>query len=217
MIDSDILKIDKVLSLNVSRETLSELESYKNSIILKNKSINLISKSTEKLINTRHIEDSAQTIEFIDNNDIKICTDLGSGAGLPGIVLGILMKSKKPLFKLIFYEKSYHKSIFLKEMTKKFNLNSEVHRKNIFDERNLTTDVIISRAFKPLPIIFQIAKTNFKNFRYIILYLGKSGKTILNDALKFWKFDYEEKKSITNTESMIVKISNLKKKNNYGK
>ena len=217
MIDSDILKIDKVLSLNVSRETLSELESYKNSIILKNKSINLISKSTEKLINTRHIEDSAQTIEFIDNNDIKICTDLGSGAGLPGIVLGILMKSKKPLFKLIFYEKSYHKSIFLEQMTKKFNLNSEVHRKNIFDERNLITDVIISRAFKPLPIIFQIAKTNFKNFKYIILFLGKSGKKILNDALKFWKFDYEEKKSLTSTESMIVKISNLKKKNNYGK
>ena len=217
MIDSDILKIDKLLSLNVSRETLYQLELYKNSIISKNKSINLISKSTEKLINTRHIEDCAQTIDFIDKNDIKICTDLGSGAGLPGIVLGILMKSKKPLFKLIFYEKSYHKSIFLKEMTKKFNLNSEVHRKNIFDERNLTTDVIISRAFKPLPIIFQIAKNNFKNFRYIILFLGKSGKTILNDALKFWKFDYEEKKSITNTESMIVKISNLKQKNNYGK
>ena len=212
MIDSNILKIDKVLSINVSRETLIELELYKNSIISKNQSINLISKSTEKLINTRHIEDSAQSIDFIDKNDIKICTDLGSGAGLPGIVLGILMKSKKPMFKLIFYEKSYHKSIFLKEMTKKFNLNSEVHRKNIFDERNLTTDVIISRAFKPLPIIFQIAKTNFKNFKYIILFLGKSGKKILDDALKFWKFDYEEKKSLTNTESMIVKISNLKKK-----
>ncbi len=217
MIDSNILKIDKVLSLNVSRETLSELELYKNSIISKNKSINLISKSTEKLINTRHIEDSAQTIDFIDKNDIKTCTDLGSGAGLPGIVLAILMKSKKPVFKLIFYEKSYHKSIFLKEMTKKFNINSEVHRKNIFDERNLTTDVIISRAFKPLPIIFQIAKTNFKNFKYIILFLGKSGKEILNDALKFWKFDYEEKKSLTNTDSTIVKISNLKKRNKYEK
>ncbi|OCW77361.1 hypothetical protein AKH19_03310 [Pelagibacteraceae bacterium GOM-A1] len=213
--DSNILKIDKVLSLNVSRETLLELELYKKLIISKNKSLNLISKSTEKSINTRHIEDSAQSIDFIDKNDIKICTDLGSGAGLPGIVLGILMKSKKPMFKLIFYEKSYHKSIFLKEMTKKFNLNSEVHRKNIFDERNLTTDVIISRAFKPLPIIFQIAKTNFKNFKYIILFLGKSGKKILDDALKFWKFDYEEKQSLTNTDSMIVKISNLKKKDQY--
>tara|TARA_Y100000590_G_C14892313_1_gene703236 strand:- start:188 stop:487 length:300 start_codon:yes stop_codon:yes gene_type:complete len=98
-------------------------------------------------------------------------------------------------------------------MTKKFELNSEIHKKNIFEEKNLNTDVIISRAFKPLPIIFQISQANFKNFKYIILFLGKSGKKILNDALKIWKFDYEEKKSLTNDESTIVKISNLRKKN----
>ena len=213
MIDSNIYKFDKIFDLNVSRETLKELEEYSKSVILKNKTINLISKTTEKSIKCRHIEDSAQTIDFINKNDIKTCTDLGSGAGLPGIVLGILMKPKKPVFKLIFYEKSYHKSIFLEEMTKKFNLNSEIHRKNIFDERNLSTDVIISRAFKPLPIIFQIAQNNFKKFKYIILFLGKSGKKILDDAHKLWKFDYEEKLSLTSEESMIVKISNLKKKN----
>ena len=98
-------------------------------------------------------------------------------------------------------------------MSKKFNLNSEIYQKNIFDERNLKTDVIVSRAFKPLPIIFQIAKNNFKNFKYIILFLGRSGKKILDDALKLWDFDYEEKKSLTSQESTIVKISNLKKKN----
>ena len=213
MIDSNILKIDKLSFSNVSRETLRELNDYSKEIIRRNSSINLISKSTEKSINSRHIEDSAQTIDFINKNDIKVCTDLGSGAGLPGIVLGILMKSKKPIFKLIFYEKSYHKSMFLKQMTKKFNLNSEIHQKNIFNEKNLKTDVIICRAFKPLPIIFQIAKTNFKNFKYIIIFLGKSGKKILNDTHKFWNFDYEEKKSSTNDESFIVKISNLKEKN----
>ena len=212
MIDSNILKIKNFKLSNVSRETLEELKDYSKAIISKNKSINLISKSTEKSINSRHINDSAQTIDFIDKKDIKICTDIGSGAGLPGIVLGILMKPKKPLFKLIFYEKSYHKSVFLSEMTKKFNLNSEIHQKNIFEEKNLCTDVIISRAFKPLPIIFQIAKNNFKNFKYIILFLGKSGKKILDDAFETWKFDYEEKKSLTNDESMIVKISNLRKK-----
>ena len=212
MIDSNILKIENFKLLNVSRETLKELEDYSKAIISKNKSINLISKSTEKSISSRHINDSAQTIDFIDKNDVKICTDLGSGAGLPGIVLGILMKPKKPLFKVIFYEKSYHKSVFLKEMTKKFNLNSEIHQKNVFEEKNLCTDVIISRAFKPLPIIFQIAKNNFKNFKYIILFLGKSGKKILDDAFETWKFDYEEKKSLTNDESVIVKICNLKKK-----
>ena len=212
MIDSDILKIDKIISLNVSRETLDELQIYSNEIILRNKHINLISKNTVNSIKNRHIIDCAQTIDFIDKKDINTCTDLGSGAGLPGVVLGILMKPKKPLFKSIFYEKSYHKSIFLKEMTKKFKLNSEIHRKNIFEEKNLSTDVIISRAFKPLPIIFQIAQNNFKNFRYIILFLGKSGKKILSAALIFWKFDYEQKKSLTNNESMIVKIFNLEKK-----
>ena len=210
MIDSNIFKIDKNLNLNVSRETFIELDEYCKSIISKNRDINLISKSTEKSIKQRHILDSAQTIDFIDEKDIQICTDLGSGAGLPGIVLGILIKPKKPLFKLIFYEKSYHKSIFLKNMSKKFNLNSNIHKKNIFNEKNLITDVIISRAFKPLPIIFQIAQNNFKSYKYIILFLGKSGKKIIDDALKFWEFDYEEKKSITNEESIIIKVSKKK-------
>ncbi len=211
MIDSYFLKTVPKFNLDVSRETLERLDEYSKHIILKNKEINLISKTTESSIKSRHIADSMQTVDFIDKNDIKTCTDLGSGAGLPGIVLGIIMSSKKPTFKVIFYEKSYHKSNFLREMSKKFNLDTEIHQKNIFNEKNLITDVIISRAFKPLPVIFQIAKTNFKNFKYIILFLGKSGKKILKDAMKNWKFDYEERKSLTNDESIIVKISNLKK------
>ena len=211
MIDSYFLKTVPKFNLDVSRETLERLDEYSKDIILKNKEINLISKSTESSIISRHILDCLQTIDLIDKNDINMCTDLGSGAGLPGIVLGILMSSKKPTFKVIFYEKSYHKSNFLREMSKKFNLDAEIYQKNIFNEKNLITDVIISRAFKPLPVIFQIAKTNFKNFKYIILFLGKSGKKILKDAMKNWKFDYEERKSLTNEESIIVKISNLKK------
>ena len=211
MIDSYFLKTVPKFNLDVSRETLERLDEYSNDIILKNREINLISKSTESSIISRHIADSMQTIDFIDKNDIQTCTDLGSGAGLPGIVLGIIMSSKKPSFKVIFYEKSYHKSNFLREMSKKFKLDAEIYQKNIFNEKNLITDVIISRAFKPLPVIFQIAKTNFKNFKYIILFLGKNGKKILKDAMKNWKFDYEERKSITSDESIIVKISNLKK------
>ena len=213
MIDSNFIKNSKLVIQNVSRETLDELNKYSLSILKKNKEINLISSSTEKSINTRHITDSAQVIDFIDKNDIKVCTDLGSGAGLPGIVLAILMKPKKPEFKVIFYEKSYHKSNFLKEISKKLKLNTEINQKNIFDEKDLSTDIIISRAFKPLPVIFEIALNNFKKFKYIILFLGKSGKEILEEASKKWKFDYEKKKSLTNDESLVVKISNLKKKN----
>ena len=211
MIDSDFIKNSKLSIQNVSRETLDELNKYSLSILRKNKDINLISLSTEKSINTRHIIDSAQTIDFIDKNDVKVCTDLGSGAGLPGIVLAILMKPKKPEFKVIFYEKSYHKSNFLKEISKKFKLNTEINQKNIFEQKNLQTDIIISRAFKPLPVIFEIASKNFKKFKYIILFLGKNGKKNLKETSKKWKFDYEEKKSLTSDESLVVKISNLKK------
>ncbi len=213
MIDSNFIKNTKFGSLNVSRETLIELYDYSTYIISKNKEINLISKSSEKTIKTRHIDDSAQTIDFIDKKEIKICTDLGSGAGLPGIVLAILMKRKNPLFKVNLYEKSFHKSNFLREMSKKFNLNTEIYQKNIFEEKNLKTDVIISRAFKPLPVLLEIASKNFKNFKYIIFFLGKSGKKILKDALRKWKFDYEVRKSLTSEESLVIKISNLQKKN----
>ena len=213
MIDSNFIKNSKLSIQNVSRETLDELNRYSLSIIKKNRDINLISSSTEKSINIRHIEDSAQTLDFIDKKDVNICTDLGSGAGLPGIVLAILMKPKKPRFKVIIYEKSYHKSNFLKETSKKFKLNTEINQKNIFEQKDLKTDIIISRAFKPLPVIFEIASKNFKRFKYIILFLGKSGKEILKEASKKWKFDYEEKKSLTSNESLVVKISNLQKKN----
>ncbi len=213
MIDSNFIKNAKIGTQNVSRETLDLLKKYSLSILERNKEINLISSNTEKSINTRHILDSAQVIDFIDKNEINICTDLGSGAGLPGIVLAILMKSKKPLFKVIFYEKSYHKSNFLKDMSKKFQLNTKIYQKNIFEQKNLQTDIIISRAFKPLPIVFDIALKNFKKFKYIILFLGKGGKKILNEASNKWSFDYEEKKSLTSNDSLVIKISNLQKKN----
>ena len=213
MIDSNFIKNSKFIAQYVSRETLDELNKYSLSILKKNKEINLISTSTEKSIKSRHIEDSAQIIDFIDKNDINVCTDIGSGAGLPGIVLGILMKPKKPLFKVIFYEKSYHKSNFLRKMSKRFELNAVIHEKNIFEQKNLQTDLIIARAFKPLPIIFEIAFENFKKFKYIIMFLGKSGKQVLKEATKKWKFNYEEKKSLTNDDSLIIKISNLQKKN----
>tara|TARA_Y100001936_G_C16054605_1_gene660110 strand:- start:1416 stop:2057 length:642 start_codon:yes stop_codon:yes gene_type:complete len=210
LIDSKKITFSRFREFDVPRETFERLELFQSMIIEKNKEINLISSKTEAILWDRHILDSAQTIDFIDKN-IKICTDIGAGAGLPGIVLGILMKEKNPDFKVIFYEKSYHKSLFLKKVAKTFNLKTEIYQKNIFKEKNLETDTIIARAFKPLPIILDIALTNFKIFKNIILFLGRTGKNILKESSKKWKFDYEEKISLTSQESILVKISNLKR------
>ena len=210
MIDSNILNYSCLEPLNVSRETFPDLEEFRKIIIEKNKSINLIGRQTEQISKERHIIDSAQIVDLIELNR-AICTDIGSGSGLPGIVLAIIMKHKKSEMKFKLYEKSFHKSNFLKEVSNKFNLNVEVLQKDIFEEKNLSSDIIVARAFKPLPVILNLVHNNFKFFKEVILFLGKNGKEILQDVLKEWKFEYDEKKSITNSDATILKIKNLKK------
>ena len=211
MIDSNILQYKNLEPLNVSRETFLQFEAYCELLKKENSKINLISKSTEKEIRKRHIVDCAQTIEFIDEN-YDICTDVGSGSGLPGIVLAIIMKLKKPKMKFHLYEKSFRKCEFLSIVKEKLDLNAEVFQKDIFKEKNIETDLIIARAFKPLPIILNLAEKNFKKFKSVVIFLGKNRKDILERALTNWRFDYKEKKSITSSESKIIKICNLKKK-----
>ena len=211
MIDSNILEYKNLEPLNVSRETFPQFEAYCNLLQIENSKINLISKSTEKEIRKRHIVDCAQTVDFIDEN-YNICTDIGSGSGLPGIVLAIIMKIKRPSMKFHLYEKSFRKCEFLSAVKEKLKLNAEVYQKDIFREKNLETDLIIARAFKPLPVILDLAEKNFKSFKSIIIFLGKNKKDILKKALANWTFEYKEKKSITSSESKIIKICNLKKK-----
>ena len=211
MIDSNILEYKNLEPLNVSRETFPQFEAYCELLKKENNKINLISKSTEKEIRKRHIVDCAQTIEFIDEK-YDICTDLGSGSGLPGIVLAIIMQTKRPDMKFYLYEKSFRKCEFLYLVKEKLGLNAEIFQKDIFKEKNIETDLIIARAFKPLPVILDIAEKNFKKFKSVIIFLGKNKRDILKDALINWSFDYKEKKSITSSDSKIINISNLKKK-----
>ena len=212
MIDSYNLDYSKLEPLDVSRETFPDLEEFRSLIIQKNKEINLISTNTEKISKERHIIDSAQIVEFIDKND-KICTDIGSGSGLPGIVLAIIMKHKKSDMMFHLYEKSFHKSNFLIEVSKRLNLKTKIFQKDIFKEENLLSDTIVSRAFKPLPIILHLAKNNFKKFKNVVLFLGKNGKDLLEQALKEWEFEYIKKNSLTSPDSFLIKIKNIKKIN----
>tara|TARA_B100000131_G_scaffold253801_1_gene247924 strand:+ start:256 stop:897 length:642 start_codon:yes stop_codon:yes gene_type:complete len=212
LIDSYNLDYSKLEPLDVSRETFPDLEEFRSLIIQKNKEINLISTNTEKISKERHIIDSAQIVEFIDKND-KICTDIGSGSGLPGIVLAIIMKHKKSDMMFHLYEKSFHKSNFLIEVSKRLNLKTKIFQKDIFKEKNLLSDTIVSRAFKPLPIILHLAKNNFKKYKNVVLFLGKNGKDLLEQALKEWEFEYIKKNSLTNPDSFLIKIKNIKKIN----
>jgi len=196
---------------SVSRETSNDLNKYMELVIQKNKKINLISKKTEENFIKRHIIDCAQAIDFIDINNKK-CTDIGSGAGLPGIVLAIIIKGRNINMETNLYEKSYHKGAFLREISKKLNLDVNVYQKNIFDEKNLTSGTIIARAFKPLPKILDLVEKNFRSYNNLIVFMGKNGKQMLEDSIKKWEFEYNKKDSITSKDSFLINVKNIKRR-----
>ena len=182
-------------------------------ILENNKKINLMSnKSNEKNdIIERHIVDSAQIIDIVDFN-YNTTTDIGSGGGMPGIIIAILLKSLKKDIKVKLYEKSYHKSHFLRDVSIKLNLKTEIIQKNIFEERKLETGTIMSRAFKPMPVVLDLVNENFANFSNIIFFMGKSGREIFQNTLKDWDLEYSEKKSITSEESFLINVKKIKRK-----
>ena len=200
--------------LNVSRETFLDFENYISMIIEKNKKINIIGQNTasKKAIIDRHIIDSAQIIDFINFN-CNTTTDLGSGSGMPGIVVAIILKNMKNNMNVHLYEKSYHKSRFLKEVSEKLNLNTKVFQKNIFETKNLETGTIMSRAFKPMPIVLDLVYENFSRFKNLIFFMGKTGKKIFEESKNDWDLEYIEKKSLTNEDSFLLNIKKISKKN----
>ena len=203
----------KIPNLNVSRETCNDLECLISMIQEKNKEINTISKKTDEkcVIRERHILDSAQIVDFVDLNSNTTC-DLGTGGGMPGLIVAIAMKKIKNTMKINLYEKSHNKCVFLREVSKKLNLNTEIIHKDIFTVKNIETGTIMSRAFKPMPVILNLVRENFKKYKNIIFFMGSSGKKILNETLKVWDLDYEVKKSLTNNESFILNIQKIRKK-----
>ena len=203
----------KLNSLNVSRETFFDFEIFISMIKEKNKAINIISQETseKKVIRDRHIIDSAQIIDFIDLNQ-NTTTDLGSGGGMPGIIIAIILKYIKKNIKVNLYEKSHHKSAFLKEVSKKLELKTEIIQKNVFDLKNIETGTIMSRAFKPMPIVLDLVYENFSSYKNLIFFMGRNGKNVFKNSLKNWDLEYVEKKSLTSEDSFLLNIKNIKKK-----
>ena len=212
--EQEILNSYLILNrLNVSRETYLDFEFFISMIIEKNKNINIISKETVKnsVIRERHVIDSAQIIDFIDLN-CNTTTDLGTGGGMPGIIIAIILKNLKKDMKVYLYEKSYHKSVFLREVSRKLGLKTEIFKENIFDLKKLETGTIMSRAFKPMPVVLDLVYENFTNYKNLIFFMGKNGKKIFENTLKDWDLEYIKKKSLTNEDSFLLNIKKIKKK-----
>ena len=185
--------------LNYSAKNISDIKIFINELLKANKKHNFISKSTEKAIWQRHILDSAQLVKFIDFSKGSL-SDLGSGAGFPGLILALFNKNKD--FHVKLYEKSPVKRAFLKEMSDKLAIKIEICG-NVYED-SINTDYIVCRAFKKLETIIQVSREIAKKSHKLIILKGQNAQEDLKKAFNKEKYDYKLENSITNKESKII-------------
>ena len=198
-----------IKKFNVSRETIEKLNIYNHFLLENNKLLNLIGKTTENNVFSRHFTDSAQIYDLIDDKSEII--DIGSGAGFPGVIIKILMDSKKIDGNVVLLDKSPKKCKFLDDLSKKLGLKVEIKNVKLENYKFYKISTIISRAFKKAIETIDILFKNNDKIRSIILMKGKTYQHELEDAKKKYTFDLEKFRSITSDESYILKISNIKR------
>jgi len=198
-----------IKKFNVSRETIEKLNIYNYFLLENNKLLNLIGKTTENNVFSRHFTDSAQIYDLIDDKSEII--DIGSGAGFPGVIIKIFMDSKKIEGNIVLLDKSPKKCKFLDNLSKKLGLKVEIKNVKLEHYKFDKISTIISRAFKKVIETIDILFKNNDKIRSIILMKGKTYQHELEDAKKKYTFDLEKFRSITSDESYILKISNIKR------
>ena len=198
-----------IKKFNVSRETIENLNKYKDFLISSNKLLNLIGKTTENQIFSRHFTDSAQIYDLIEDKSEII--DLGSGAGFPGILIKILMNNNKIEGNIILIEKSLKKCKFLQNLSDKLGLDLRIVNLRVENFKFNKISTVVSRAFKNTVDTIDILYKNNDRIRSIILIKGKTYQHELEDAKKKYTFDVEKFRSITADESYILKINNIKR------
>ena len=204
MQDKEVINILQS-QLNFSSQSIAALNIFVDALISANKKHNFISKNTEADIWHRHILDSAQLVKFVDFSKGSL-SDLGSGAGFPGLVLAIFNNNKD--FHVKLYEKSPVKRAFLQEISNKLSIKVGI-KGNIYEEI-VDSDYVVSRAFKKLEVIIQVSREIVKKSHKIIVLKGQNAQEDLKKAFKREKYPYKLEESITNKDSKII-IVDIKK------
>ena len=195
------LEVIKILQqeLKFTDQSIDKLKMLETELLNANKKHNFIAKSTEDFIWSRHILDSAQLVKYINFKQGSL-SDLGSGAGFPGLVLAIFNQNFN--FHVKLYEKSPVKRDFLVEMIDKLKIKAETYP-NVFDGI-IESDYIVSRAFKKLDKIIQVSREMIKRPHKLIILKGQNAQEEANKAFKSQKYSYKLEESMTDKKSKII-------------
>lgn len=193
-------------NFSVSRETWAKLEGYVAILLAEMGRQNLIAESTRHHIWARHIADSAQLLKLADGADKGVWVDLGSGAGLPGIVIACL--STRPV---LMVESRRKRVDFLKSVVADLAVdNATVFGGRVETVAPMNAAVISARAYAPLPKLFASALHLSDSRSLWVLPKGRSVEIELEAARRSWQAVFHVKPSVTDADSAIVLAHSVK-------
>lgn len=191
----------------VSRETHERLIAYEALVRKWNAKINLVAPSTLPEFNTRHIQDSIQIFDHVQLPEGN-WVDLGSGGGLPGIVVSIYAQ-KAPLT-VSLVESDQRKSAFLRTVIRELSLqNVSILTDRIENVPPLAANFVSARALAPLSVLLSMVRRHMHQDGTAMFLKGRSWKAECDEARKEWQFDVTSFPSKTDPDAAILKITGV--------
>lgn len=196
-----------VAGIAVSRETMERLEKFASLLIKWNPAINLVARSTIEDLWERHLVDSVQLARFLEHQP-ESWLDLGSGGGLPGLVLSIVASEKSPGTKFDLVDSDQRKCTFLRQAVRELGLqNARIHSARIEDLQPMAADVVSARALSSLSVLCGYAAKHLARNGFGIFPKGASFLNEVQEARLKWRFHIEEIESMTNKDARLLKLS----------
>jgi 16S rRNA (guanine527-N7)-methyltransferase len=193
---------------NVSRETLSALSDYQALLKKWAKQINLVGPSTIGHFWSRHVLDCAQLLPVTDQHP-KTVVDFGSGAGLPGLILAVLLKERSANTHVTLIELSPKRCAFLREAARTLGVHVTILQQDIATITPNTVDLITARAFAPLDKLLTYAFPWAQLGGRILFLKGEDVQAEIEKASTNWTFQSRVTQSLTDSRGCILEISKL--------
>ena len=200
-------KREVISQFNLNRTQVEKIDFFITSLINYNKHTNLIGKSTLNNLWDRHVLDCLQLTKHINNKKLKIL-DLGTGAGLPGVLLSIVGYQR-----VLMIDSVKKKTDFVRKIIKELSLTAKIQNKRIENPPTSQHDIIVSRALAPLVKLLTYARM-YSNKNTTSLFLkGRNAISEIDIAAKVYFFEYKKIKSLSSYDGCILKVNNIKNKN----
>ena len=197
-----------VAGVNVSRETIMQLEAFASLTEKWTPRINLIAKGTVNQIWERHIVDSAQLYRLAPTHFSK-WVDLGSGGGFPGIVMAVIAKEKQPDAAFVLIESDQRKCAFLRTAARELDLAVTVIADRIEQAPPQAADVVSARALAALPALLPLIARHLNGEGHALVHKGRQAQQEITDAALAWSFALEDHPSITDLEARLLDIQRI--------